>query len=81
MRDLNEFREKMRKHEDHIHDCAQYLAGMHIPTVAAGMEGPPAPSSHDEIEAAWHRERCAAARAQVLRKHTSQRPPRDGVVC
>jgi hypothetical protein len=81
LRDLNEYREKMRKHEDHIHDCAQYLAGMHIPTMAAGADMRPAPVDHDEMIAAWHRERIAAAKAQVMRKHPARRPPPDGVVC
>lgn len=80
LRDLSEFREKMRKHEDHIHDCAQYLAGMHIPVAAAGAELPPAPTSHDEVMAAWERERRAALRAQVLRNGQRRSAPRDGCV-
>jgi PBSX family phage terminase large subunit len=82
LRDLGEYREKMRKHEDHIHDCAQYLAGMHIPSVSAGPLAPPPPTTADEIEEAWHRERRAAAAAQVRRNHASRQrgARRDGVV-
>ncbi len=73
LRDLGEFREKIKKGNDHLHDCAQYIASIHVPGPVVTVEPGPPPASYDEIEAAWHRERVEAAR-----RHISRGGPRAG---
>lgn len=79
LRDMGEFKEKIRKGKDHLHDTAQYLASIRLPRVPLIMEGPPAPTEWREIEEAWHRERVARARQRILRG-PAPTAPRDGVI-
>lgn len=79
LRDLGEFREKIKKGNDHLHDTAQYIASIHVPGPKLGAELPPPPATYDEIEEAWHRERLERARAQV-RAGSPKAPRRAGVI-
>jgi hypothetical protein len=68
LRDLGDYKEKIKKGNDHIHDCAQYAAAMHVPM--ARKAAPPAPPRDDvpipmaDVDKAWHEERIAAAQRQ-----------------
>lgn len=65
LRDLGEFKEKMKKGNDHLHDTAQYLATTRLQPSKVGVAGPytGAPRSVAEREQQWLQERAAAARA------------------
>jgi len=89
LRDLGEFKEKIKKGNDHEHDCAQYLASIHVPKLrerpAATSEtenGPLQPAApvldYAEVEAAWHAERLAAAKKQAFKGRVNG--PRTGVI-
>ncbi len=69
LRDLGEFREKIKKGNDHLHDTAQYLCSIHVPgSRPAPKPGPdpdaPLPTAYD-MEAEWHKERVAAATKRI----------------
>lgn len=68
LRDLGEFREKIKKGNDHEHDCAQYLASIHVSKPRARpvevVEDPPG-TPHEDMEAAWEKERIAKASKRI----------------
>ena len=80
LRDLGEFREKIKKGNDHLHDCAQYLATVYVPPKAATAAPPPPPVSANEVEEAWHRERRARLKLQVSKQGKSTWVPGNGVL-
>lgn len=80
LRDLGEFREKMKKGNDHLHDTAQYLASIHVaPLEHVFPVKPPPAVTVDEVEAAWHREKSEKIRKQV-RGENRLWVPGDGVI-
>lgn len=80
LRDLGEFREKIKKGNDHLHDCAQYLSTIYVAPSQRGAEPPPAPVTPEEIEDVWHRERRARLKKQVGRSTHSVWTPGNGVL-
>jgi phage terminase large subunit len=89
LRDLGDFKEKIRKGNDHEHDVAQYLASIHVP--GPPRAAAPAPAAFNqplraaspafdmaEVEDAWHTERLARLKQQV--RGFTHVPPRDGVL-
>ncbi len=81
LRDLGDFREKMKKGNDHLHDCAQYLASIYVQPSARNLPAaPPPPTEQDDIEALWHRERARKLAAQARGHEYDGWAPRDGVL-
>lgn len=80
LRDLGEFREQIKKGNDHLHDCAQYLATIYVAPSMATVEAPPPPNTQDEIEEAWHRERRAKLKLQNSGQSKTIWTPAAGVI-
>lgn len=81
LRDLGEFREKLKKGGDHIHDCAQYLATLHVaPLRAINPEAAPPPKTGDEIIDLWNKERMAKMAVSARARLNPKIAPREGEI-
>lgn len=68
LRELGDFQEKMKKGNDHLHDCAQYLASIHVAAPRVGKAPPKEQTEtapQDLVDAAWHASLSAKVRAQA----------------
>lgn len=79
LRDLGEFREQIKKGNDHLHDCAQYLSTIYVAPARRSVEARPAAVTAEDIDEAWHRERRERLKKQASGPKRIAR--RDGVVC
>ena len=63
LRDLGDFREQIKKGNDHLHDCAQYLTAIHVRPAGVIFPQPRPASEPNDVEREWAEERARAQRA------------------
>ena len=69
LRDLGDFQEKIKKGNDHLHDCAQYLAALHVRPARRHLAAARPAAAANDVEREW----AAGARRRAARRGRARR--------